>query len=81
MVDGQPHQAIGSPEEFSLRFVDLSGLSPAERLPQSRRLATEEAGRPFDLAQGPLIRARLLRLDDQEHGVLLTMPTTTDANR
>ena len=34
---------------------------------------TEEVGRPFDLAKGPLFRAYLLRLDTDEHLLLLTM--------
>ena len=38
-----------------------------------RRLASEEALRPFDLARGPLLRARLLRLCEEEHVLLLTL--------
>jgi hypothetical protein len=38
-----------------------------------RRLATQEARRPFDLADGPLIRAQLLRLADDEHIGLFTV--------
>src|SRR5262249_31375028 len=35
---------------------------------------TAEEGRlPFDLARGPLIRARLLRLEDEEHVLLVTV--------
>ncbi|MHC5721318.1 MAG: condensation domain-containing protein, partial [Nostoc sp.] len=37
------------------------------------QLATEEAKKPFDLAQGPLVRATLLRLSKEEHVFLLTM--------
>src|SRR5690606_20823796 len=37
------------------------------------RLATAEARAPFDLARGPLLRARLLRLTDVEHVFLLSM--------
>ncbi|WP_085679522.1 MULTISPECIES: non-ribosomal peptide synthetase [unclassified Pseudomonas] len=33
----------------------------------------EEAGRPFDLAHGPLLRVRLLRLDAQHHVLALTV--------
>ena len=36
-------------------------------------LVTEEARRPFDLARGPLWRARLWRLDETEHLMLLAM--------
>ncbi|QQO35652.1 amino acid adenylation domain-containing protein [Bradyrhizobium diazoefficiens] len=35
-------------------------------------LCQQEARTPFDLARGPLIRGRLIRLSDQEHVVLLT---------
>jgi hypothetical protein len=36
-------------------------------------MAEEEAARPFDLTEGPLLRARLLRLKDEEHVLLFTM--------
>ena len=36
------------------------------------RIASE-ASTPFDLAQGPLIRARLLRLSEDDHILLLSM--------
>ena len=32
-----------------------------------------EAGEPFDLATGPMLRVKLLRLGDEDHVVLLTM--------
>ena len=51
----------------------MTGLSGAEREEAARRLAQEEAARPFDLATGPLLRARLLRLGAQAHVVLMTM--------
>src|SRR5437588_9340231 len=56
-----------------LLHVDLSGLEPQEREVERRRLARQEAHRPFDLVQGPLWRSRLLRLEAQEWVLLLTM--------
>jgi amino acid adenylation domain-containing protein len=53
--------------------VDLRNLPEPEREAEAQQLATEEARRPFDLAQGPLLRAILLRLDKEEHVLLLTM--------
>nr|AYN44243.1 nonribosomal peptide synthetase [Cloning vector H69C977B_s05]AYN44279.1 nonribosomal peptide synthetase [Cloning vector H69C977B_s11]AYN44303.1 nonribosomal peptide synthetase [Cloning vector H69C977B_s15] len=38
-----------------------------------RRLLVEEAVRSFDLANGPLFRARLFRIDDSEHVLVTTM--------
>jgi hypothetical protein len=40
---------------------------------EADRLAASEAGRPFDLAAGPLVRATLLQLDAQEYVLLLSM--------
>src|SRR5690606_36484376 len=53
--------------------VDLTGLPVASREAEAMRLAAEEARRPFNLAQGPLIRATLLHVGDDEHIILLTM--------
>jgi amino acid adenylation domain-containing protein len=58
---------------FVLPVEDLSGADGAEREALARRRAGEEAARPFDLAAGPLFRARLLRLADDEHVLLLSM--------
>jgi amino acid adenylation domain-containing protein/thioester reductase-like protein len=70
---GQPVQVIKPEPQLELPLLDLSGLPAAEREAQARRLATEEAARPFDVAAGPLVRARLLRLGQAEHLALLTV--------
>ncbi|MER9071181.1 condensation domain-containing protein, partial [Mesorhizobium sp. M0902] len=49
---------------------DLSGRPDAQAALSD--LCHEEAHTPFDLARGPLIRARLIRLADEEHVFLLT---------
>jgi surfactin family lipopeptide synthetase A len=45
----------------------------AERDREVNRLASEEASKPFDLSQEPLIRVKLLRSNEDEHVLLLTM--------
>src|SRR5262249_28249518 len=45
----------------------------ASRESRTQELAREEAGRPFDLSRGPLMRARLVKLGAEEHVLLLTM--------
>jgi amino acid adenylation domain-containing protein len=40
---------------------------------QARRLAAEEGQRPFDLEQGPLLRAAVVRLGERDHLLLLTL--------
>jgi hypothetical protein len=73
VVDGQPVQHIAPPGGLSLPVRDLSGLADDERDAEIARLSTEEAGRPFDLARGPLLRVTLLRLSEEEHVALFTM--------
>ena len=53
--------------------MDLRELPETERETEVQRLVTTEAQRPFDLAEGPLVRATLLRLGENEHVGLLTM--------
>lgn len=72
-VDGQPLQQIAPHLELSIPVVDLSTAPSDERDAEVQRLATEEARQPFDLAGGPLVRAKLLRLGDQEHVALFAM--------
>ncbi|PYQ44520.1 MAG: hypothetical protein DMF77_07020 [Acidobacteria bacterium] len=69
--DGRPLQVVAPAMVVPLAEVDLRGLPDPEA--QARRLAEEEASRPFDLARGPLLRATLLRLAEQEHALLLTV--------
>ncbi len=71
--DGRPYQIIAPGIEIPLGQVDLSASAPDEQAEAVERLAVSEAHVPFDLARGPLLRATLLRLADQEHVLLLTM--------
>jgi non-ribosomal peptide synthetase component F len=66
--DGEPFQVVQPPEPFGLPVIDLAGLPD-----RARALAHDEAHRPFDLRQGPLLRALLLRLAAEEHVLVLTV--------
>ncbi|HEV2852268.1 MAG TPA: amino acid adenylation domain-containing protein [Thermoanaerobaculia bacterium] len=70
---GEPRLAVAPAGPFSLPRVDLSGLPAPTRSIEAGRLAREEAGRPFDLAAGPLFRTVLLASGAQEHRLLITM--------
>ncbi|HEV3052406.1 MAG TPA: condensation domain-containing protein, partial [Longimicrobium sp.] len=72
-VDGEPVQHIAPVEEsvFGLVEHDLQAVPDAED--ELRRLVQDEAGAPFDLAQGPLFRGRLVRMAADDHVLLLTM--------
>ncbi|MBA3712218.1 MAG: amino acid adenylation domain-containing protein [Pyrinomonadaceae bacterium] len=72
-TDGSPIQVITPTLRVSLPVIEICQLPEAEREAEAHRLAIDEAQRPFDLTQGPLVRANLLRLDEREHVLLLTM--------
>jgi non-ribosomal peptide synthetase component F len=72
-VNGQPAQHITAEQSLKMERLDLSTLNEQQREEEARRLAREEAARPFTLAEGPLLRAVLVQLDAREHVILLTM--------
>ncbi|HEV7377329.1 MAG TPA: condensation domain-containing protein, partial [Pyrinomonadaceae bacterium] len=72
-VDGQPVQVINPAAAVALPIVDLTDLEDGERDVEARRLITAEAARSFDLTKGPLLRASLLRLSEQEHVAVMTV--------
>jgi aspartate racemase len=73
MVSGEPIQVIAPILALAVPLVDLHELPEAQQEAQVEQLATEEAQQPFDLAMGPLLRAKLLHLSEAEHVLLLTM--------
>ncbi|MBN3950378.1 MAG: amino acid adenylation domain-containing protein [Nostoc sp. NMS7] len=72
-VNQQPVQVIHSAQTLTVPVIDLEEFSESDRQTQYLRLADQEAKQPFDLSQFPLLRAKVLRLSDEEHIVLLTM--------
>ncbi|MES1245675.1 MAG: non-ribosomal peptide synthase/polyketide synthase, partial [Acidobacteriota bacterium] len=75
-VDGRPVQEIAPPSPPALPVVDLRGLSGDVRDAAVAALSAAEGDRAFDLERGPLLRATLLRLDDDRHVALFTVHHT-----
>ncbi len=71
--EGTPVQIVAPTLGLPAPLIDLQAVPSAEREGEIRRLAVEEARRPFDLARGPLVRAALARLAGQDHVLLLTL--------
>ncbi|HSK79392.1 MAG TPA: amino acid adenylation domain-containing protein, partial [Thermoanaerobaculia bacterium] len=72
-TEGAPVQVIQPAQPFPLPVVDLSGLGEREREAQALELIRAEAGRPFDLSRGPLLRGLLVRLAGRGHVIALNV--------
>jgi amino acid adenylation domain-containing protein len=71
--DGRPVQLINGALKLVVQKIDLSAVAEEEREAEAQRMAEELATRPFDLENGPLLRAELLRLREHEHVLLVTI--------
>ncbi|MEM7580783.1 MAG: amino acid adenylation domain-containing protein [Cyanobacteria bacterium P01_A01_bin.80] len=71
-VNGQLFQKINSSISLKLPIVDLTNLHDNQEI-EVQHLATKEAQQTFDLTQTPLLKAILVRLDEQKHILLLIM--------
>ena len=72
-VDGRLAQVIAPTLSVPMTVEDLRALSTPEREGEAQRLVEEEAQLPFDLTHGPLLRLRLLHMDEQESLLLVSM--------
>src|SRR4029453_5871747 len=72
-VDGQPVQVISLDPTLMWSIEGLRHLPETHWTLEAQRLAIAEAQYAFDLAQGPLLRVKLLRFADREQVLLLTV--------
>ena len=72
-VDGQPAQIIAIQIPVRLPFHDFTMFSEAVRKAKLQQLIDEETHRPISLSTQPLWRGQLIRLDAEEHVLLLTL--------
>jgi amino acid adenylation domain-containing protein len=71
---GQAQQVILESLDFRLEQIDLSHYTNKEELHnKAKEICRTDAAKPFDLAQGPLIRGKVIQMAEQEHILLLNM--------
>ncbi|MCK6586045.1 MAG: amino acid adenylation domain-containing protein [Polyangiaceae bacterium] len=70
---GALFQHIEAPASVPLDIRDLRALPPEERALEAKRLSEAQARIPFDLTRPPLVRARLVHLQDREHKLYITI--------
>lgn len=71
-ADG-PVQLIDPPGDWWLPRIGLNGLPESTREAEARRLAKEDAIRPFDVARGPILRTSLIELGPDDRILLLNV--------
>src|SRR5437660_1003388 len=62
LIEGVPHQIIRESMELELPISDFSGLDTADAVARAVDIVTTDSMRPYELANGPLIRPRLIRI-------------------
>jgi amino acid adenylation domain-containing protein len=71
--DGEPVQVVAPELRPAVAVLDFAELPADERERELLRLAQREVRRAFDLRQPPLLRVTLVRLDEREHVLLVTL--------
>ncbi|HEX8337266.1 MAG TPA: condensation domain-containing protein, partial [Pyrinomonadaceae bacterium] len=72
-ADGVASQVVVTNVDSPLETADLSSLADDEREAELRRMVDAAAEHRFDLERGPLFRARLLKLGEEDHALLVTL--------
>jgi hypothetical protein len=69
---GQLAQVVHPFMPVQLPVVDLQGIPEAKREAAALCLIRDDVRRPFDLSRGPLLRPKLLKINETEHRLFLT---------
>ena len=76
LVDGSLIQKIRPSLRLELSSSEVAELSPDSRHVAVREILLQEARKPFDLRNGPLVRAKIIRVDQDKHYLLLNFDHT-----
>ncbi|PSB52343.1 non-ribosomal peptide synthetase [Chamaesiphon polymorphus CCALA 037] len=72
-IDGSAVQIVTPHLEIPMQEIDLQSLNESTQSTQVQRLAIQEAQQPFDLATGPMLRVKLLKLAATENVLIFNM--------
>ena len=70
-VEGVPHQIVREPAEVDLPLSDLSDLDSQDAVERAGEIVAADSLPAYDLADGPLIRPRLIRITEDDHRLYL----------
>ncbi|EEF58138.1 hybrid non-ribosomal peptide synthetase/type I polyketide synthase [Pedosphaera parvula] len=66
------YQEIRPTLTLEVPYIDLAPLDGAHREIRVAEMQNEEGSRPFDIVNGPMIRAQIIRLEENQHLLLMT---------
>ncbi|HKV95701.1 MAG TPA: amino acid adenylation domain-containing protein [Candidatus Angelobacter sp.] len=72
-IDGKPRAVVAPQLRIPLERVDVPEFPVEDRHERLQALVTAHTCRPFDISNGPMVRAILFRITEQEHAVMLTL--------
>ena len=73
-VGDEPVQIVNpAPPSFALKYIDLRAMTQPARQTEALKLASEDVSRALDVKSGPLFRALLVRMADDDHRLHLTL--------
>src|SRR3569833_2660080 len=67
VIDGEPYQNVAHTIPVALPLTELTGVPAPERAANARVTLERETTQAFDLARGPQLKTRILRLDETDH--------------
>ena len=70
---GKAYQTVKDSPNIPIERISLKNLPPQERLKKVIRLLRVEARNPFNLSKGPLLRVKLIELEEEDHIFMLNM--------
>jgi amino acid adenylation domain-containing protein len=66
-------QTVHAPVRCPWHMIDLNDFPAFARVARAEQIAASDEAQAFDLTQGPLIRACLIRLDENTHWLAITL--------
>src|ERR1039458_3643798 len=73
VIDGVPMQVIAPTAPVELNVVDIRSWPADTRDAEAQRILKEQSRSAFDLVHGPVLRATVIRLTDNEHILMLVL--------
>ncbi len=72
-IDGQPAQVVLPSVTIDIPIVDLRDIPEEKRAIELATQSETEAQQIFDLTRGPLVRARVWRIEEEEYLLVMTL--------